>query len=127
VAPYPKPPHLGLGEQLGTVPHLNQGTKTTCYAPNAQRGALTREYGHETRETDMWGTPVGMTWHNLVQWRSWPTTSLPPAIVHVGRGGQQRGAAPTPPLDTATAVSDTLIIARHGRFQCAEGGVSAVA
>ena len=28
---------------------------------------------------------------------------------------------------TATAVSDTLIVARHGQFQCAEGGVSAVA
>ena len=27
----------------------------------------------------------------------------------MGRWGQQRGAAPAPPLDTATAVSDTLI------------------
>ena len=54
-------------------------------------------------------------------------TSSPPATVHVGRGGQQRGAAPAPPLDTATAVRDTLIVARHGRFQCAEGGISAVA
>ena len=43
------------------------------------------------------------------QWRSWPTTSSPPTTVHVGRWGQQRGAAPAPPLDTATAVSDTLI------------------
>ena len=41
----------------------------------------------------------------------------------MGRWGQQRGAAPAPPLDTATAVSDTLIVARHGRFQCAEGGL----
>ena len=47
--------------------------------------------------------------------------------VHVGRGGQQRGIAPAPPLDTATAVSGTLIVARLGRFQCAEGGVSVVA
>ena len=54
-------------------------------------------------------------------------TSSPPATVHVGRGGQQRGAAQAPPLDTMTAVTDTLIVARHGRFQCAEGGVSAVA
>ena len=54
-------------------------------------------------------------------------TSSPPATVHVGRGGQQRGAAPPPPLDRVTAVSDTLIVAGHGRFQCAEGGVSAVA
>ena len=54
-------------------------------------------------------------------------TSSPPATVHVGRGGQQRGAALAPPLDTATTVSDMLIVARHGRFQCAEGGVSAVA
>ena len=53
--------------------------------------------------------------------------SSPLATVHVGRGGQQCGASPAPPLDTATAVSDTLIIARHGRFQCAEGGDSAVA
>ena len=36
-------------------------------------------------------------------------TSSPPTTVHVGRGGQQHGAAPAPPLDTATAVSDTLI------------------
>ena len=42
-------------------------------------------------------------------------------------GDQQCGAAPALPLDTATAVSDTLIVARHGQFQCAEGGVSAVA
>ena len=54
-------------------------------------------------------------------------TSSPPTTVHVGRWGQQRGAAPAPPLDTATTVSDTLIVARHGRFQCAEGGVSDVA
>ena len=54
-------------------------------------------------------------------------TSSPPTTVHVGRGGQQHGAAPAPPLDTVTAVSDTLIVARHGRFQCAEGGVTAVA
>ena len=54
-------------------------------------------------------------------------TSSPPATVHVGRGGQQRGAAPAPPLYMATAVSDMLIVAKHGRFQCAEGGVSAVA
>ena len=52
-------------------------------------------------------------------------TSSPPATVHVSHGGQQHGAAPAPPLDTATAMSDTLIVARHGRFQCAEGGVSA--
>ena len=43
-------------------------------------------------------------------------TSSPPATIHVGRGGQQRGAAPAPPLDTATTVSDTLIVARHGRL-----------
>ena len=54
-------------------------------------------------------------------------TSSPPATIHVGRGGQQRGVALAPPLDTATAVSDTLIVAGHGQFQCAEGGVSAVA
>jgi len=54
-------------------------------------------------------------------------TCSPPTTVHVGRGGQQRGIAPAPPLDTATAVSDTLIVARHGRFQCAEGGISVVA
>ena len=54
-------------------------------------------------------------------------TSSPPATVHVGRGGQQCGAAPAPPLDRATAVSDTLIVAGHGRFQCAKGGVSVVA
>ena len=36
-------------------------------------------------------------------------TSSPPTTVHVGRWGQQRGAAPAPPLDTAIAVSDTLI------------------
>lgn len=54
-------------------------------------------------------------------------TSSPPATVHVGRGGQQRGTTPASPLDTATAMSDTLIVARHGRFQCAEGRVSAVA
>ena len=53
--------------------------------------------------------------------------SSPPATVHVGRGGQQRGATPAPPLNTANAVSDTLIIARHGRLQGAEGGVSVVA
>ena len=47
--------------------------------------------------------------------------------VHVGRGGQQRGAALAPPLDTATAVSDTLILTGHGRLQGVEGGVSAVA
>ena len=52
-----------------------------------------------------------------------PTTSSPPTTVLVGRWGQQRGAAPALPLDTATAVSDTLIVARHGRFQCAKGGV----
>ena len=39
-------------------------------------------------------------------------TSSPPATVHVGRGGQQCGAAPAPPLDTATAVSDMLIVPR---------------
>ena len=54
-------------------------------------------------------------------------TSLPPKTVHVGRWGQQWGATLAPPLDTATAVSDTLIVTRNGRFQCAEGGVSAVA
>ena len=54
-------------------------------------------------------------------------TSSPPTTVHVGRWGQQQGAALAPPLDTATAVSDTLIVARHGRFQCAKGGVSVVA
>ena len=54
-------------------------------------------------------------------------TSSPPTTVHVGRWGQQRGTAPAPPLDTATAVSDTLIVARHGRFQFSEGGVSVVA
>ena len=59
MVPYPKPPHLGLGEQLGTVPHLKQGTKTTCSAPNAQCRALTLEYGRENRDIDMWGTPVG--------------------------------------------------------------------
>ena len=32
-------------------------------------------------------------------------TSSPPATVHVGRGGQQRGAAPALPLDTATTMS----------------------
>ena len=37
-------------------------------------------------------------------------TSSPPITVHVGRWGQQWGAAPAPPLDTATAVSDTLIL-----------------
>ena len=37
-------------------------------------------------------------------------TSSPSATVHVGLWGQQRGAAPAPPLDTATAVSDTLIL-----------------
>ena len=42
--------------------------------------------------------------------------SSPLATVHVGRGGQQRGAALAPPLDTATAVSDKLIIARHSRL-----------
>ena len=36
-------------------------------------------------------------------------TSSPPTTVHVGRWGQQRGAAAAPPLDTSTAVSDTLI------------------
>ena len=54
-------------------------------------------------------------------------TSSPPATIHVGHGGQQHGAAPAPPLDTLTAMSDTLIVARHGRLQCAEGGVSTVA
>ena len=54
-------------------------------------------------------------------------TSSPPATIHVGRGGQQRGTAPALPLDRATEVRDMLIIARHGRFQYAEGGVSAVA
>jgi hypothetical protein len=54
-------------------------------------------------------------------------TSSPPTTVHVGRGGQQRGAAPAPPLDTATTVTDTLIVAGHARLQGAEGGVSAVA
>ena len=39
------------------------------------------EYGWENRETDMWGTPVGTTWRKLVQWRSWPTTTSPPATV----------------------------------------------
>ena len=95
--------------------------------PNVQRGALALEYGRENRETDMWGTPVRMTWRRLDQWRSWPTTSSPPATIHVGRGGQQRDVAPALPLDTATTVSDTLIDARHGQFQCAKGGVSTVA
>ena len=54
-------------------------------------------------------------------------TSSPPATIHVGRGGQQHGAAPAPSLDMATVVSDMLIVAGHGRVQCAEGGVSAVA
>ena len=45
----------------------------------------------------------------------------------MGRGGQQHGAAPTLPLDTATAVSDMLIVTGHARLQGAEGGVSAVA
>ena len=54
-------------------------------------------------------------------------TSSPPTTFHVGRWRQQHGAAPAPPLDMVTAVSDTLIVARYGRFQCAEGGVSAVA
>ena len=54
-------------------------------------------------------------------------TSSPPATVHVGRGGQQHGATPALPLDTATTVSDTLIVTGHGLFQCAEGGVSVVA
>ena len=54
-------------------------------------------------------------------------TTSPPATVHVGCGGQQRGIAPAPPLDRATAVSDTLIVTGHGRFQCAAGGVSVVA
>ena len=54
-------------------------------------------------------------------------TSSPPATVHVGHGGHQHGAAPAPPLDTVTAVSDMLITTGHGWFQCAEGGVSAVA
>ena len=75
----------------------------------------------------MWGTLVGTTWCRLVQWRSWPTTSSPPATVHVGRGGHQRGTAPSPPLHRVTAVGDTLIVVGHGWFQCAEGGVSVVA
>ena len=54
-------------------------------------------------------------------------TSSPPATVHVGHGGQQRGAAPAPSLGTATAVSDMLIVAGHGQLQGAEGGISAVA
>ena len=36
-------------------------------------------------------------------------TFSPPTTVHVGRWGEQRGAALAPPLDTVTAVSDTLI------------------
>ena len=54
-------------------------------------------------------------------------TSSAPATVHVGRGDQQHGIAPAPPLDTAAAVRDTLIVAGHGRLQCVEGGVSVVA
>jgi hypothetical protein len=75
----------------------------------------------------MWGTPVGMTWHRLVQWRSWPTTSLPSATVHVGHGGYQHGAAPAPPLGTATMVSDTLIAVGHARLQGVEAGAAAMA
>ena len=44
-----------------------------------------------------------------------------------GSWGPTTWRSSRPPLDTATAVSDMLIVARHGRFQCAEGGVSAVA
>ena len=36
-------------------------------------------------------------------------TSSPPTTVHVGRWGQQRGAALAPPLDTASVVCVTLI------------------
>ena len=37
-------------------------------------------------------------------------TSSPPTTVHVGRWGQQDGAALAPPLDTMIAVSDMLIL-----------------
>ena len=54
-------------------------------------------------------------------------TSSPPATVHVGPRGQERGATPAPPLDRATTVRDTLIIVCHARLRGADGGATAVA
>ena len=55
--------------------------------------------GHTRRDDVAQTSPMEELAHDL----------LAPTTVHVCRWGQQRGAAPAPPLDTATAVSDTLI------------------